>query len=109
MSQIVELTDDNFQAEVIESDVPVMVDFSAVWCGPCQALHPIIDAVAPDFDGKVKIGSIDIDQNRDTPTKYQIMAVPTLIFFRDGTPVDKFTGLLGKNELKKKLEALVEG
>ena len=109
MTQIVELTDDTFKSEVLESDVPVMVDFSAVWCGPCKALHPIIDSVAPEFDGKVKICKIDIDQNRNTPTQYQIMAVPTLIFFREGKPVDKFTGLLGKGELKKKLEALIEG
>ncbi len=109
MSEIVALTDANFEAEVVNSDIPVMVDFSAVWCGPCQALHPIIEGVAPEYEGKIKVGTIDIDQNRDTPGKYQIMAVPTLIFFRDGMPVDKFTGLLGKNELKKKLDALIEG
>jgi thioredoxin 1 len=108
MTGIVELTDETFQTEVIESEVPVMVDFSATWCGPCQALHPIIQSVAPEYAGRVKICSIDIDRNRETPTRFQIMAVPTLIFFRDGAPVDKFTGLLGKNELKKKLEALVE-
>lgn len=109
MAAIVALTDANFDTEVMESDVPVMVDFSATWCGPCQALHPIIQSVAPEYAGRVKICSIDIDRNRETPTRYQIMAVPTLIFFRGGSPVDKFTGLLGKNELKKKLEALVEG
>ncbi len=109
MSEIVALTDANFNAEVVESDVPVMVDFSATWCGPCQALHPIIEGIAPEYDGKVKIGTIDIDNNRETPGKYQIMAVPTLIFFRDGMPVDKYTGLLGKNDLKKKLDSLIEG
>jgi thioredoxin len=109
MTEIVKLTDANFETEVMESDVPVMVDFSAAWCGPCQALHPIIEAIAPEFDGQVKIGTVDIDESRETPTKFQVMAVPTLIFFRKGVPVDKFTGLLGKSELKKKLEALVEG
>jgi thioredoxin 1 len=109
MAEIIALTDANFETEVMNSGIPVMVDFSAAWCGPCQALHPIIEGVAAEYDGKVKIGSIDIDQNRETPGKYQIMAVPTLIFFRDGTPVDKFTGLLGRNELKKKLDALIEG
>ena len=109
MAEIVELSDATFEEQVIQSGVPVMVDFSAVWCGPCQALHPIIEAIAPEFDGQVKICSIDIDKNRDTPSKYQIMAVPTLLFFRDGNPVDTFTGLLGKNELRKKLEALIEG
>lgn len=109
MSEIVALTDANFDAEVVNSDLPVMVDFSAVWCGPCQALHPIIEGIAPEYEGKVKIGTIDIDQNRDTPGKYQIMAVPTLVFFRDGMPVDKYTGLLGKKDLQKKLDALIEG
>ncbi len=109
MAEIVKLTDANFETEVLGSDVPVMVDFSADWCGPCQALHPIIEAIAPEFDGQIKIGAVDIDVSRETPTKYQVMAVPTLIFFRDGIPVDKFTGLLGKSELKKKLEALIEG
>ena len=109
MSEIVALTDANFEAEVVNSDKPVMVDFSAAWCGPCQALHPIIERLAPEYDGKVKIGTIDIDNNRETPGKYQIMAVPTLIFFKNGAPVETFTGLLGKNELKKKLDALVEG
>jgi thioredoxin 1 len=109
MAEIVELTDATFEEQVVQSDIPVMVDFSAVWCGPCQALHPIIEAIAPEFDGQVKICSIDIDKNRETPAKFQVMAVPTLIFFRDGKVADTFTGLLGKNELKKKLEALVEG
>jgi thioredoxin 1 len=108
MSSIAEVTNANFETEVLQSGIPVMVDFSATWCGPCQALHPIIESLAPEYDGKVKIVSVDIDQNREIAAQYQIMAVPTLIFFRDGTPVDKFTGLLGKNELKKKLEALVE-
>ena len=109
MAEIVELTDATFEEQVVQSDIPVMVDFSAVWCGPCQALHPIIESIAPEFDGQVKICSIDIDKNRETPAKFQVMAVPTLIFVRDGKVVDTFTGLLGKNELKKKLQALVEG
>jgi len=109
MSEILTLTDATFNDEVVESDVPVMVDFTATWCGPCQALAPIIEGLAPEYDGKVKIGKLDIDSNRETPGKYQIMAVPTLIFFRDGMPVDKYTGLLGKADLKKKLDALIEG
>jgi thioredoxin 1 len=100
----IELTDSNFEQEVIQSDVPVLVDFWAEWCMPCKMLAPTIDELAEDYGGTVKVGKIDTDSNRDVSMKYGISAIPTLILFKDGEMIKKFVGLQQKNELKQAID-----
>ncbi len=100
-------TDTNFDAEVKESSTPVLVDFGAEWCGPCRALEPIVKELAAEYDGKLKVGSVDIDQARGVAAQFGIMSVPTIIFFKDGQPVDKVVGLRPKAELKSKIDGLL--
>ncbi len=106
MSDTVKITTANFESEVAQSDVPVLVDFGATWCGPCQALKPIVEELATEYAGKVKIGEVDIDQSSDLAAQFAVMSVPTLLFFRGGEVVDKHTGLLSKNDLKKRIDAV---
>jgi len=101
-----EFTDDNFDAEVIGSDKPVLVDFWAEWCGPCKALAPIIDELATENDGKAKIGKIDTDANREVSVRFSISAIPTVILFNKGEIVDKFVGLRAKKDLQAALDAI---
>ncbi|MEM1186320.1 MAG: thioredoxin [Planctomycetota bacterium] len=98
-----EFTDDNFDAEVLKAEVPVLVDFWAEWCMPCRMLAPTIDQVAEDFDGKVKVGKVDTDANRNTAVNYSISAIPTVILFKGGEPVKKFVGLTTKDDLSAAL------
>ncbi len=101
-----EFTDDNFDTEVISSDKPVLVDFWAEWCGPCKALAPIIDEIATDNDGKVKVGKIDTDANRDVSVRFSISAIPTVMLFHKGEVVDRFVGLRAKKDLQAALDLL---
>ena len=94
--KIVHVTDANFEAEVINSDIPVLVDFWAVWCGPCRAVAPTIAELASEYDGKVKIAKMNVDENPVTPGKFAIRAIPTLILFKNGNIVDQITGAVGK-------------
>jgi thioredoxin 1 len=94
-----EFTDGNFDAEVIQSDTPVLVDFWAEWCMPCRMLAPTIDQVAEQFSGKVKVGKVDTDSNREISLKYGISAIPTVILFKKGEVVRKFVGLTNKDDL----------
>lgn len=104
-----QFTDQNFETEVLKSETPVLVDFFAVWCGPCQALSPIIKEFAEEFKSKpIKIGKLDVDQSPQTANKYNIMSVPTLIIFKNGKPVETMTGLQSKEVLTEKLEKLIE-
>jgi thioredoxin 1 len=100
-------TDDNFESEVKQSSTPVLVDFGAEWCGPCRALAPIVEQLAAEFDGRLKVGTVDIDKSRQVASAFGIMSVPTIIFFKGGQVVDKIVGLRGKAELKSKIEGLV--
>ena len=102
MADIRELNADNFQDEVIQADQPVLVDFSAVWCGPCKMLDPIVDELAKEWDGMVKIGRLDVDHNPSLAMDYQVMGVPTLILFKGGEPVERVTGYQPKNRLEQK-------
>jgi len=101
---VLELTDDNFESEVLQSDLPVLVDFWAEWCMPCKMLTPTIDQLAQDYAGKVKIGKVDTDSNRDVSVKYGISAIPTIILFQDGEPVRKFVGVTPKQEFAAELD-----
>lgn len=93
------VNDDNFEAEVLKSDSPVMVDFWAEWCGPCKALLPLVDEVADEMDGKIKVVKINIDESPEAPTKYGVRGIPTLMIFKDGQIVDTKVGGMPKNQL----------
>ncbi|MCB0733733.1 MAG: thioredoxin [Flavobacteriales bacterium] len=101
----IELTDANWENEVINSDVPVLVDFWAVWCGPCRMIAPIVEELSSEYDGKVKIGKMNVDENRNTPMQYGIRSIPTLLVFKNGEVVDKLIGAVPKSTITGKLEA----
>ena len=104
----VEITDANFQDMVLNSDKPVLIDFWAVWCGPCRAVAPIVEQIAEEYDGRAVVGKIDVDNNRDTAMKYGIQAIPTLFLVKGGEVVDKIVGnVADKNNIKAKLDALL--
>ena len=96
-----------FQQEVLESKVPVLVDFSAVWCGPCQMMGPVLEQLSAEYEGKAKVLKVDIDESADLAMKYQIMSVPNMIFFKEGKPVDVVVGAVPAPYLKEKLDKLV--
>jgi len=97
-------TDSNFKHEVLESKLPVVVDFWTNWCGPCKMVAPIVEQLAKEFKDKVKIGKIDVDANPKTATTYGIMSIPTLMFFKGGKIMDQVVGVLSLSELKQKIE-----
>lgn len=101
---VLELTDSNFEDEVIKSDQPVLVDFWAEWCQPCRMLAPTIDELANEYEGKVKVGKIDTDGNRDVSVKYGITAIPTVILFKNGEIEKKFVGLTPKDQFKSAID-----
>ena len=102
-----EFSDANFEAEVIQSDKPVLVDFWAEWCGPCKALGPVIDEIANEYNGRVKVGKVDTDSNRDTSVRFSISAIPTVILFHKGEIAEKFVGLRGKKDFQAAINKLV--
>jgi thioredoxin 1 len=101
---VVEFTDENFETEVLKSSQPVLVDFWAEWCMPCRMLAPTIEKIAKDYAGKVKVGKLDTDANRDVAAKYSISAIPTVILFREGQVAQKFVGLRKEQEFKAALD-----
>lgn len=107
MSLVVELNDSNFEAEVLQSDKPVLVDFSASWCGPCKKLEPIVDELADDYEGRIKVGKIDVDKATATAAKFGVMSVPTLILFQGGQVKDQMVGLLSKQALADKVDRVL--
>ena len=99
-------TDSNFQKEALESSIPVVVDFYADWCGPCKMMSPVIEELAGDYEGKVKIGKVNTDENRAIASKYNIMSIPTIIFIKDGEVVETTVGALPKQVLEQKIATL---
>ena len=104
---IIEVTDANFDQDVLKSETPVLVDFWAAWCGPCRALAPIVDELAKEYDGKIKVGKINTDDNAQVATQFRISAIPTLLFFKGGKVIDQLVGVHPKTEIKKRLDALL--
>jgi thioredoxin len=103
---IVTLTDSNFDQEVTKSAQPVLVDFWAEWCGPCKMLAPILDELATEYDGKVKIGKVNIDDHQNLAGQYRITSIPTLLIFKGGQVVDQVVGLRSKKDFKAKLDQI---
>jgi len=97
---IINLTQQNFQDEVLQSSTPVLVDFWAQWCSPCRALTPILDELAEEYDGKVKIGKVNIDEQQELATQYGVRAIPTMLLFHQGQVTDQVVGLKSKRDLK---------
>lgn len=91
----------NFKQEVLKSEKPVLVDFYADWCGPCQMMGPVIEKIAEELDGKAKVGKINVDENPDVAIEYNVMSIPTLIIFKEGKEVKRFVGVTDKEELLK--------
>jgi len=99
----IEVTDSNFQQEVLKSDTPVLVDFWAVWCGPCRMIAPVVEEIATEFSGKLKVGKMDVDTNPETAMQFGIRNIPTLLVFKNGKVVDHIVGALPKRNLLEKL------
>ena len=106
MSEVI-VTDANFEEEVLNAKEPVMVDFWATWCGPCRMLAPVVEELASDYAGTVKVCKLDTDQGPETSTKYRISSVPTILFFKNGQVVSQAVGLQSKSALQEKLDALI--
>lgn len=104
MSEIT-FTDANFDAEVLKHNGTVLVDFFAPWCGPCKMMAPVIEKLAEEYDGKVKIGELDVDENGETAMKYEVQSIPTLIIFKNGEVADKMIGFQSEEALKSKLDS----
>ncbi|HHY82314.1 MAG TPA: thioredoxin [Clostridiales bacterium] len=104
--KVINLTMDNFEDEVENSSLPVLVDFWAAWCGPCRMIAPIIDQLAEEFDGKVKIAKLNVDENRDLAIRFKVMSIPTLLFFKNGEVVNQLVGARPKAELVKILQSI---
>lgn len=107
MSKPVHVTDDSFEADVKKSDIPVIVDFWATWCGPCRMIAPILEEIAGEYEGKVKIAKLDVDSNPKTPTSFSIMSIPSLLFFKNGEVIDQVVGAVPKAQIMAKIDKIL--
>ena len=102
------ITDDNFETEVLKSDKPVIIDFWATWCGPCRMIAPIVEELAKEYDGKVKVGKLDVDSNQGTSIKYGVRSIPTVLFFNNGEVKDTIIGAVPKSMFVEKVKTILE-
>lgn len=107
MSAPVDVTQETFKSEVIESELPVLVDFSAEWCQPCQRLAPVLDEIAAEYDGKLKVVKIDADTERTLTAMFQVFSIPTVLLYKDGEKVDEFTNYRPKQEIVSRIKPLL--
>jgi thioredoxin 1 len=103
-ADILELSDDNFESEILKSDTPALVDFWAVWCGPCRQIAPTVEALANDYKGKLKVGKMNIDDHQITPQKYGIRSIPTLLVFKGGQVVGQIVGAVPRSKLEAEIQ-----
>ena len=109
MTHPLTVTDASFRAEVVDADVPVLVDFWASWCAPCKMIAPLVEELATEYEGKVKVAKVDIDANPVSPGQFGVMSIPTLLLFRNGEAVKRIVGYQPKQRLKAELDTLLEG
>ena len=107
MGQPLAFTDANFEKEVLTSDVPVLVDFWADWCGPCKMIAPAVEELAAEYEGKAKIGKVDVDSNQNTAAKFGIRSIPSLLIFKKGKVVEQLVGAMPKSTIQAKLESVL--
>ena len=102
-----EFTDQNFDSDVQESDIPVLIDFWAEWCGPCKAIAPVLEEIAEEYKGKIKVGKVDVDKNQNTSIKYGVRSIPTLLFMKDGEVVNQLVGAVPKSNITDILNEVI--
>lgn len=107
MSNEIELTDDTFEAEVLNAAIPVLVDFWAPWCGPCRMVAPVVEEIAKDYEGRIKVGKVNTDSNQKIAAKYGIMSIPTLMIFKGGKEVERIIGAQPKDALAGKIDSIL--
>ncbi len=107
MSEMFEVTDENFNTEIMNSDIPAVVDFWAEWCGPCRMVSPVVEELANDYKGKIKVAKMDVDKNRETPTRFGIRNIPTLIFFKGGEVTQTIVGVQPKSQIEEEIKKLL--
>ena len=102
-----EFTDQNFDSDVQESDIPVLIDFWAEWCGPCKAIAPVLEEIAEEYKGKIKVGKVDVDKNQNTSIKYGVRSIPTLLFMKDGEIINQLVGAVPKSNITDILNEVI--
>jgi len=107
MTEPITLTDENFEREVLSSDIPVLVDFWAEWCAPCRMVAPAVEEIAREYEGRLKVGKLNVDDNPETTAKYAIFSIPALLIFKDGQLVDQIIGAVPKKHITSKLDSII--
>ncbi|HOB11696.1 MAG TPA: thioredoxin [Syntrophomonadaceae bacterium] len=107
MAEVKTLTNDNFDQEVKQSTLPVLVDFWAPWCGPCKMVGPVVESLAADYEGKLKVGKVNVDENKELAAQFGIRGIPTLVIFKDGNEAQRVVGAQGKAQLQKMIDQFI--